>query len=49
MFLTEKLSQGFLLEGALAKICSLLSIPDQSSDVLRYGLGALSAIVEIGM
>lgn len=45
---TEKLSRAFLQEGALEKLCSLLSIADQPSEVVRYGLLALSALVEIG-
>ena len=47
--LTEILCQAFLCEGALEKICSLISSTDQSSDVIRFGVEALNALTENGM
>lgn len=47
-FVIEKLTQELILQDGLEKISSLLTVPNQSKDVVKYGLGALFALAESG-
>ena len=40
--------KAFLVQGALDKICSLLRIENQAEGVIKFGLQALSVLVETG-
>ncbi len=48
-YFTEKVSKEFLLHGALERVSSLLTIPDQLKDVMNYGLDILCTLTESGM